>query len=234
MFLISFAEHSLNATFSENPNQIPIFKEFVEHYCDEWSFVLFCKAYLKEIENNDFKPPTRGNRPKPDKLSPYSKIICECIHKKCCSSIECFGFGVLNKSHDRYRITKSTLSKALKKFLGVQDIAVKSDYKYETTSWVFAYQISMLSKYSSKLDIETACALPILLSDLTLQVNHLCGCSSCCNPEHLRFGSSSQNHRDLHIHKQRDTYCVDLETHKIFADLFQKSATNLIDRLLIM
>jgi len=38
------------------------------------------------------------------------------------------------------------------------------------------------------------------MPDPTLVVRHLCGCSLCCNPSHLKYGTQQQNISDTHFH----------------------------------
>jgi hypothetical protein len=31
-------------------------------------------------------------------------------------------------------------------------------------------------------------------------IRHLCGCNGCCNPNHLKLGTQSQNQKDIGVH----------------------------------
>jgi hypothetical protein len=99
-----------------------------------------------------------------------------------CRHSDCYSIGTVDKTKNVSMIRKSTVEA------------------------FFRNQIN-----STTLEItptSTKCRVHLLVERLTGANNdntdgvirHLCGCGSCCNPQHLKAGSQAENINDTHIH----------------------------------
>nr|CAC38865.1 putative endonuclease [Naegleria morganensis] len=111
-----------------------------------------------------------------------------------CRHGDCWRFG--SKDGDKHPgIRKSTVINHMCRYMSLDK---KSDSK--TSTKVRCYHISFVSRYKNK-HVLFLLHLERLKNPEEYVIRHTCGCKDCCNPEHLKLGTKSDNEYDKGIHE---------------------------------
>jgi len=181
-----------------------------------------CRQFMRESGRNIDKPNNKRN------WVPIRYPL-PCIHSKFNEDIECFSIGHLNKEKKYSQVRQSTFINWTYKYLA--QLAEKFPEKYgdlskyknlstQTSKAFFkSYHIALISRFSHEKTSEETEGN----GDKRFLVRHLCGCSYCCNPHHLKFGHDLQNRADQAYHVTRDLCCATQEHYNSFKEFIAKS-----------
>jgi len=102
----------------------------------------------------------------------------------------CFKMGTKDKGRNSHEPAISTIRKSTVDAWFVKDTGNTRKRRYPSST-------------STKTKIHQIVARTLYQADRVPQgqmVRHLCGCSECCNREHLKLGTAGENYEDQHYH----------------------------------